>query len=642
MTIKEFAQLAGVSISTVSKVMNQKDDSISNETRQHVLSLAKQYNYKSYGSISTTQTRSMVIGVLLRNTNELNMMVSGILATASELGYSVLIYDSADSLETERKNLTLFIHNGIDGLIWEPISEESLTHAPQLERENIPYIFIQPPQDTSIDSSFLITDVPSIDFLAMGYLATKELIDAGHIEIACLLLDGNRTEGFFEGYRRCLYEHNIPFNDSLVFHYESGLPIARIAAHAFSGMIISHYAVALELYKEIVTLRYSIPYDLSIISLRNDARMNSSYPPISTLTIPHLAYGNKLGECLISHLEKKTFDITEPIPVALDNSDSIDIPYCKRSKRVLSIGCINIDNYLNFDVLPCSGKTVTTSEAATYLGGRCLNEAIGLAKLGHTACIIGRVGNDIDADTVFAKISEYQIDPMGMQRTRNKKTGQAYIFVQRDGESMISVMSGANNLLSEDDLVRSERLFDNASYCMLQMGIPLHVTLKAAEMAKKHGLITVLKPSSCTSISTELLRYTDILVPNAEELHEICKGLCPESASTKEKVNVLQSYGVDTVIVTAGSAGCYIKHQDLDHHIPAEHFISVDSSGASDAFISALVAYLLYGYDVVTAAKIATYAAGFSITKQGVSPALIDKDTLEAYILQKNPQLLER
>ena len=46
MTIKEIAKLAGVSISTVSKIMNNKDESISAETRENVLRIAKEYNYK--------------------------------------------------------------------------------------------------------------------------------------------------------------------------------------------------------------------------------------------------------------------------------------------------------------------------------------------------------------------------------------------------------------------------------------------------------------------------------------------------------------------------------------------------------------------------------------------------------------------
>ena len=83
MTIKEIAKLAGVSISTVSKIMNNKDESISAETREHVLRIAKDYNYKPYASVISPRNKSLIIGVLVRNTSEINASISGILASAS-------------------------------------------------------------------------------------------------------------------------------------------------------------------------------------------------------------------------------------------------------------------------------------------------------------------------------------------------------------------------------------------------------------------------------------------------------------------------------------------------------------------------------------------------------------------------------
>ena len=70
-------------------------------------------------------------------------------------------------------------------------------------------------------------------------------------------------------------------------------------------------------------------------------------------------------------------------------------------------------------------------------------------------------------------------------------------------------------------------------------------------------------------------------------------------------------------------------------------FTPVDNTGAGDAFICALASYLLYGYGLREAIRIAGYAAGFCITRQGVIPALVDKATLESYIRQKEPGLLK-
>ena len=74
MTIKEIAQLAGVSVSTVSKVMNNKDSSISAETRERVLQTAKQFNYVPYAGSATGDTKSVLLGVIFSSSNALKMI----------------------------------------------------------------------------------------------------------------------------------------------------------------------------------------------------------------------------------------------------------------------------------------------------------------------------------------------------------------------------------------------------------------------------------------------------------------------------------------------------------------------------------------------------------------------------------------
>ena len=113
MTINEIAKLAGVSASTVSKIMNNKDSSISAETREHVLQIAKEYHYKPYASVNTAGTvKTLCIGAVFRNTVELGMSAGGILEAARSEGYSVLFYESVLSPEQELKNITSLINLG--------------------------------------------------------------------------------------------------------------------------------------------------------------------------------------------------------------------------------------------------------------------------------------------------------------------------------------------------------------------------------------------------------------------------------------------------------------------------------------------------------------------------------------------------
>ena len=239
MTINEIAKLAGVSASTVSKIMNNKDSSISAETREHVLKIAKEYHYKPYASVITSASvKSLCIGVIFRNTSEYTLSTSGILGAAREEGYSVIFHESALSPEQEVKNIMALINLHVDGILWEPVSPESLEAAEYIRRAGIPFFL------TNADTP----DAINLDYQKMGYLATEALIQARHTEIACLLSKGNRTSGFFQGYRQCLLEHNISLKDQFVFSIEDGLPISKMANHLFSGIVVSHYATAVRLF----------------------------------------------------------------------------------------------------------------------------------------------------------------------------------------------------------------------------------------------------------------------------------------------------------------------------------------------------------------------------------------------------------
>ena len=627
MTIKEIANLAGVSASTVSKIMNNKDDSISAETREHVLKIAKEYNYTPYASILQPNTKSLVLGVIFHNACDFNMTLNGILEIASAMGYSVLIRESGGDLTSELKNITALIKLHVDGVIWEPVDPQSFEYGSYFQSAQIPYTII----NSSIENSV------NVDYEKMGYLATEELILKNHVDIACLLGRGTRTEAFFNGYKHALFKHHLPFNPYFIFKDFDGMQINKIATHAFSGIVVSHYAQALKLYEAVHTLHYEIPYDLSVVSLKDDTRVNTDYPPISSFTIPHFEFGKRLAASFIKKIEKTENSSPDlNINTGLNHRYSIDIPYSLRAKKVISLGSINIDNYLNFESLPRTGKTVTSSNSSVFPGGKSINQAAGVARLGHNAAVIGRVGNDADADIIYASAKNFQIDTLGITRTHGCKTGQAYIFVQKNGDSMISIMSGANNLVDAKDVLSNERLFVNASYCLMQTEIPLPAIEKACEIAHKYNVKTVLKPSAVSELPEHLLRMIDMIVPNLDELNEIC----PKGGNLEEKAEFLLNCGIGTVIVTLGANGSYVRTDIHNCYLPAADFTSVDNTGAGDAFISALVAYLLHGYDLIPSVKIATYAAGVSITRQGIAPSLTDRNTLEALIRQKEPDLL--
>ena len=627
MTIKELAKLAGVSISTVSKVMNHKDESIIPETRDRVLRIAKEFNYVPYSKTYalTPSTKTNTIGVLVRSA-ETSRELHGIIKAARSLGYTTLVSECGCDPELEFSGITSFCRFGVDGVLWEPLNEDSLTYAESFRAAEIPFLlFNYDFSDTAIN----------IDFEQMGYSATMELIRAQHTEIACLLSPGTRTERFLNGYRRCLFDAGIPYQETMVYREVSDSLIHKITSHTVTGIASSHFAAANRLFGELSAHHYQIPDDVSLISLRNDSDEYRSFPEISTYTTPHLSFGRHLCEQLIACM--KDHDHV-PLPFEfrplLDNRTTISIPLSKRNKPILVIGSINMDHYLKMERLPSTGKSTVTSSSAAYPGGKGFNQAVGIAKLGENPILIGAVGSDMDSDLIYEALEEYSMRSGGVRRCADTSTGKAYIFVQRDGDSLISVLSGANDQLTLDDIKRNIRHFENSSYCLISTEIPMDVVAAACKQAKECGVSTILKPAACNKLPEELLPYIDILIPNHDEISL----LCPEG-DLSQKADYYLSHGISTVIVTLGADGCYLKTMSLEEYIPAVPFQTIDNTGACDAFISALAVYLQRGCSMKNAVHIATYAAGFSITREGVSNALIDRSTLESYIYQKEPDL---
>ena len=331
MTIKELAQLAGVSTSTVSKVMNQKDEGISAETRERILNLAREYGYSPYSSISTIPSKTPLIGAVLRSQSQ--EIAEGIMEQAQALGHRMIYSVSGNSLKTESQTLNILCRAKVDGILWEPVSSASLSLKTIPEKAGIPYLLFQCPW--AADSEYIRYD-------SLSAFAVENLLERYHTSIACLL-SGQEEDGLFlDGYRRCLFEHGILPKDSLVFHEISPLLLQKIASRLVSAVVCSNYTNALELYGKLTSLHYSIPRELSIIAMKDGQFHELPFPSISCCPVPERAFGQYLTEKLL-HLEdpewsRKTF---RP-KICLNGLSTVSDPPHMQEERVLVGGSINI------------------------------------------------------------------------------------------------------------------------------------------------------------------------------------------------------------------------------------------------------------------------------------------------------------
>ena len=632
MTIKEIAQLAGVSISTVSKIVNNKDNNINPETRNRVLKIVKDYNYSPYSTVKNSpETKTFILGVLLKSISRTSQFINGTISSAQKNGYSILIYDSMDDPENELKNITSLCKNNVDGVIWEPVGSASLEYRRYFDEQNIEVCCINSQSDPA--SYF-------IDFATMGYAATEVLIQYGHTNIGCLTKkDSLRSDMVLDGFKKCLFDHGIPYQASMNLPAEEEDWYNSILAHTPTGIISTHYRSSLTLMEHLSKLQFHVPSDLSLISLRDDIRDNLAFQGISSIKIPYYEFGTFVCERLIEKCEKQEGETAAfQVDFPLENTQSINLPFSCHEKKIIVVGSINIDVTLNVDELPQPGRTVSTSRHSVMPGGKGANQAIGVARLGNEVSLLGKVGSDYDSNIIYTCMEENHVDVQGLKRDARSETGKAYIHVQKDGESAITVLAGANQSLLPQDLLPYEKLFENAGYCLLQTEIPEISVEAAAGLARKHGAKNILKPAAMNSISPSLMKLIDIFVPNRKEAELLCPGI----PDIEEKAEKFIKRGAKNVIITLGHSGCYLKTSDFCGYLPAASFTSIDTTGAADAFIAALAVYLSSGYSMEAAARIATYAAGFCVSRQGVIPALIDRNSLETYINRVEPELMKQ
>ena len=128
---------------------------------------------------------------------------------------------------------------------------------------------------------------------------------------------------------------------------------------------------------------------------------------------------------------------------------------------------------------------------------RGTNQAVGVAKLNHKVTLLGNVGNDLDVGLIYSCLEEYGIDSSGIHRDKSVNTGKAYIQIQDDGESMITILTGAN---ANPDSPRQSEVTIICLKTVLTAYYKLKLQLKLLEeavlIAKENNVKTILKPAA--------------------------------------------------------------------------------------------------------------------------------------------------
>lgn len=306
-TMKEIAERTGVSVSSVSLVLNGRDAGrVKPDIARKVRAVADALGYKPNPlarSLRTSRTRILgFVSEEIATTPFAGGIILGAQDAASAAGY-MMITVNVDGRTNESEEIAALKRYGVDGFLYAKMSNR-VTDVPE-SLADYPTVLV--------DATDRADMVPSVtpDEVGIGYDATKRLIDAGCTRIAYVGCSRPMVAQTlrFQGYRRALEEAGLPFDDRLtvnvMFHKPAQDAVDRlIGEQRPDGVFCWNDARAMYAYQSALKLDLVIGRDLSVVGVDNHRLLAETLvPELTTVELPHYEMGYWATRKVISLIE---------------------------------------------------------------------------------------------------------------------------------------------------------------------------------------------------------------------------------------------------------------------------------------------------------------------------------------------------
>lgn len=261
-------------------------------------------------------------------------------------------------------------------------------------------------------------------------------------------------------------------------------------------------------------------------------------------------------------------------------------------------------------------------------GGKGSNAAIAAARQGAQVGLIARIGGDDFGQMGLDLWARESIDSQHVLRGAGETNGTALILVYEDGDNSIAVYPGAGAGLTATHVQAATGMLAHARVVMASCEVPLAATLAAFEIARAHGVLTLLNPAPATPLPDALWPLVDVLTPNEGELLMLADAPDIETAALR-----LLQRGVGALVVTLGERGCALfRPNAAPLWVPGHAMQVVDTIGAGDTFTGTLAAQLAQQCSWPQALRWANAAAALSTQAQGAVTAMPARSQVQAWL----------
>ena len=328
-TIYEVSSLAGVSLATVSRVINN-NARVSDKTRKKVEVAMLELGYRPNSiaqSLASNCTNSVGILVSELHGAFFGQMMAGIESELRASGKHVIITTGHSEAEREKDGIEFLISRNCDALI---VHLEGLTDEYLIELS----------RNTKTPIYFMSRIIPELagnciylDNELGGYLAAKAMVDKGHTQIA--YISGPKfkpdSKNRLIGHKRALSEHNLSFDDALYFEGDftetggkEGLKQFLTKKLAFTALVCANDEMASGAMTYAREHDFALPEDLSIIGFDDIIFSRHIYPKLSTIDNPVNDMGHMAAKLVLKNVyQHKNITINHSFSPELISRDSI-------------------------------------------------------------------------------------------------------------------------------------------------------------------------------------------------------------------------------------------------------------------------------------------------------------------------------
>ena len=286
------------------------------------------------------------------------------------------------------------------------------------------------------------------------------------------------------------------------------------------------------------------------------------------------------------------------------------------------IGSSNTDMVIKSNSIPKPGETIIGGDFYSFQGGKGANQAIAASKLGGKVIFICKVGDDSLGNKSIKEYESHGINTEYICVEKDEHTGVALIMVDKEGENLISVASGANSKLKIKDIAFIEKKLKPNDLVLIQLEIPLEVVEFIISLCYRLRIKLILNPAPFQKIDDDYLKCIHTITPNMIEAESLTGIKVFDIDSSRVAAHKLIDKGIKNVFITMGNKGVFYITEDREGHILPKKVKAIDSTAAGDTFNGALAAALSFGMKIYDSVEFANSAASISVTKMGAQDSI--------------------